>query len=363
MKVTKNLSIAFILHVFLGFAPISAFPCSAFLGQKNSDLMFAKSYDWDLSHGYLIVNKRSVRKTALRLLDGDNAMTWTSRFGSLSFNQYGHEFPLGGMNEAGLAVETLWLSSSEYPEDNNKKSFNELQWVQYHLDTAETISEMIRNAREVRISPVVARVHYMACDRTGDCAVFEYIDGELEIHSTTDASLEMPIPTITNSTYRDSLEFIKDYKSFGGKKDIPEGYNSLNRFVRASYITLNGILQSKNLKSHLSAALDSVASNSGYSKWNIIYDFNKNTIHFKTRYSSQKLDINMKDLDFNCNTPVQALQISSHDGWRGESTFSPMTLEKNSNMVFKSFGLRMPLGMLYKVINYPSTLDCQKRSH
>ena len=33
--------------------------------------------------------------------------SWVSKYGSVTFNQYGRELPTGGMNEAGLVVETI----------------------------------------------------------------------------------------------------------------------------------------------------------------------------------------------------------------------------------------------------------------
>ncbi len=40
---------------------------------------------------------------------------WTAVYGSISFNQYGKEFPTGGMNEKGLVVELMWLDETKFP--------------------------------------------------------------------------------------------------------------------------------------------------------------------------------------------------------------------------------------------------------
>jgi hypothetical protein len=42
----------------------------------------------------------------------------------------------GGINEAGLAVELMWLDDAEYPADPRIPSFGTLEWIQYQLDQA-----------------------------------------------------------------------------------------------------------------------------------------------------------------------------------------------------------------------------------
>jgi hypothetical protein len=52
----------------------------------------------------LVVNKRGVSKTAL--VDPPNrSAKWTSRYGSLTFNQFGREFPSGGTRANRALIE------------------------------------------------------------------------------------------------------------------------------------------------------------------------------------------------------------------------------------------------------------------
>lgn len=41
-----------------------------------------------------------------------NSVSRTSKYGSITFNQYRKEFPIGGMNEKGLVIEALWLNEN-----------------------------------------------------------------------------------------------------------------------------------------------------------------------------------------------------------------------------------------------------------
>ena len=59
------------------------------------------------------------------------SIAWTSKYGSATFNQYGREFPMGGMNEAGLVVESMMLFETEYPLPDTRSGIDPTQWIQY----------------------------------------------------------------------------------------------------------------------------------------------------------------------------------------------------------------------------------------
>ncbi len=65
----------------------------------------------------MILNKRGVSKTAAiaaEAVEGE-PVSWISQFGSVTFNYVGREFPMVGINEAGLVVAALGTRWSEYP--------------------------------------------------------------------------------------------------------------------------------------------------------------------------------------------------------------------------------------------------------
>jgi choloylglycine hydrolase len=136
-----------------------------------------KSYDWSLGHGAVVANPRGLAKRALVSARGERPAEWVGRYASVTFNQYGREFPNGGMNEAGLVVEIMWLASSRTPPRDGRPVVNELQFIQYLLDTSATVDDVLRAATAVRVVPVHAKVHYLACDRHGACAALEHIGG------------------------------------------------------------------------------------------------------------------------------------------------------------------------------------------
>src|SRR4029078_10550574 len=96
---------------------------------------------------------------------------WRSRYGSITFNQYGKEFPTGGMNEKGLVVELMWLDETKYPSADKRPAIGVLQWIQYQLDNSTTIDEVIATDKKLRISATgTTPLHYLVADAYGKVA-------------------------------------------------------------------------------------------------------------------------------------------------------------------------------------------------
>ncbi len=110
-----------------------AFACTTFSLWTGNQPVIGKNYDWSVGGGFVFTNKAGVAKKAL-LLSADEPVQWMSRYPSVTFNQYGREFPLGGMNSQGLVVEIMWLERSTFPETDERKAINQLQWIQNQLD-------------------------------------------------------------------------------------------------------------------------------------------------------------------------------------------------------------------------------------
>ena len=81
--------------LYLSFEPARA--CTTFCLKNNGEVLFGKNYDWMISDGLVFVNKRGVGKIS-GAEDRTNPAKWVSKYGSVTFNQYGRENPSGGMN-------------------------------------------------------------------------------------------------------------------------------------------------------------------------------------------------------------------------------------------------------------------------
>jgi penicillin V acylase-like amidase (Ntn superfamily) len=185
----------------------SSFGCTTFCLRSKGHVLFGRNYDWNIGDGLILVNKRRLTKTT----NGDGGprpANWISRYGSVTFNQYGRENPTGGMNEAGLVVEELWLADTEYPHDKTLSAIDTQEWIQYELDTSATVEEAIANARKVRIDSEV-KVHYLIGDRFGNAASIEFLKGTFVAHT----GRTLAIQALANDSYAKSVGYLNTVKA------------------------------------------------------------------------------------------------------------------------------------------------------
>ncbi|MBI4403865.1 MAG: linear amide C-N hydrolase [Deltaproteobacteria bacterium] len=329
------------------------FACTSFNIFTEGQNVVGKGLDWHQGHGMLAVNKRNVSKTALTVSPTDIPASWVSRYGSVTFNQYGREFPYGGMNEKGLVVEILLLPKTNFPQSDNRPALNELQWIQYQLDNYATVSELFDHVEDLRISRVYAPVHYMVCDRSGVCGSVEFLDGRL----VGRWGGTMPIKTLTNDTYEESLRFLRQFIGFGGQLPIPAGYGSLERFAQAAD-SVRRYSQSINPVSYSLKLLRNLSN----SQWRIVYNLISQNIHFATFGDPNEKIVSMA-FDFACSRPTLVLDVNREGKGDVTQFFMPYTRSANEKIVtlaFKRMEHVLPEGFKERVIDYPQSTHCNQ---
>jgi len=345
----RSLGFAATLSAVVGVGVMArpAAACSAFLFDGEAGPIVGKSYDWSEERGLLVVNKRGARKTALVLSPTDTPATWTSRFASLTFNQYGRELPNGGINEAGLVVEVLMLPASGFGKPDARPVVTELGFVQQALDVAASTPEAVALAERVRIAPAYARIHYFVCDASGACAVLEWLEGRLVAAS----GAALPARAITNSTYRDSQQALAR-----GKRDASQG--SLARFVRLAE-RLPAVAKSNPVASALEL-LDAVRSPDS-TQWNIVYDVAARRVHFRTRNHPSIKTVALSDFPSACTQPVMMLALMRDDAGEVADAFVPYEERANAELVratLASIRAALPVGIERRVASYPASVAC-----
>jgi choloylglycine hydrolase len=314
----KPILVAFVISVTC--LPIKAWSCSVFYSESNSNEKYvAKNYDWHFPHGFLIVNKTNVEKVAL-ILDQVPAK-WTSKYGSVTFNQYGSDFPQGGINSEGLVVEVLWLDSAVYPDRDERPTLNELQWIQYQLDNFSKTEEMVRHLDQIRVAEAKANVHYFVCDASGDCAVIEPLRGKMVVSNRTIQTENM----ITNSTYLDSIQYARN-------PSAAESTPSLKRYDHLSKVLNNGSLNVSIEK--IFDILTGVQEKD--TQWSIVYDIKNRTIFWKSQESPSVKSVSLRDLDFSCRQRSLFLDVNSIESKSVQSLFAPLSRELNEKLILKS---------------------------
>jgi choloylglycine hydrolase len=325
--------------------------CTTFCFEAGGTRVFGKNYDWNVDDGLVIVNKRGVAKTAFT---EDNPATWTSRFGSVTFNQYGREFPSGGINEKGLVVELMWLDQTVYPEPDRRRALPTLQWIQYQLDNSATVDDVVASDAKVRLADGgSARIHFLVADATGAVATFECLNGRMTVHRGDD----LPYPVLTNDMYQVSATYVQHLDS-----EQPLTGSSLDRFARAAR-GLAPAGSTNNPVDDAFALLDQVAQGE-YTQWSIVYDIGEKRAHFRTRQRREVRFVDLDALDFSCATPVRVVDVNAAQRGDVSKRLKEYSLDTNRKLVRASFAetefLRdTPPDVVEALARYPEATMCK----
>ena len=353
----KNFIIPILLLIVLCLNN-TVYPCTTFCLKANKDIIFGRNLDFFIGLGYVTINKRNVTKTAF-VVPPEKPLTWTSKYGSITFNQIGREFPYGGMNEAGLVVEQMWLEKTKYPEPDNRYGLSELQWIQYQLDNSVTTNDVIASDSLVRVSfQSRAPLHFLVCDKHGDIATIEYIDGKFVCHK----GKNLPVAVLTNSTYDESIDYVSRFVGFGGSDTIQKTMSSLDRFARAANRVKNyDPKEPENIIDYSFNILKTVSQGEA-TQWSIVYDIVNMKIYFKTFKNRNRRVINFKDFNYSCALPVLVADIDDNFNNR-DKAFIEYNTKLNRDLIENVFNnvpfLRnTPNDVRDLIARYPESVIC-----
>jgi choloylglycine hydrolase len=340
----------------------SIYSCTTFCISTENELAFGKNYDWMISYGLVIVNKKNVHKES-KIGSNSTPAVWTSKYGSVTFNQYGREFPSGGMNETGLVIELMWLDDTQYPAPDLRPSIGTLQWIQYQLDNCASIEEVIATDSKIRISNKSVPLHYLVADRTGKTISIEFIDGKLMYHTGE----TMPFKTLTNDTYKKSADYLKNFDGFGGNQPLTESKSSLDRFVKTcSMVKDYTPLPGRTAVDYGFDILKDVAQGSN-TMWSIVYDIKNLKVYYKTISNSKIQNIEFMLLDFNCSSPVKIIDITAKHEGNINDKLESYTYEANRKLIEDAYNgveflKNTPAEDRDEVAKYPELLSCGDKS-
>lgn len=348
--------IIFITHAFL-------FPCSTFIAKGNNRLLFGRNYDFHSTNGFIVVNPRGVIKEAL-VFPGEEPAKWISQFGSITFNQVGQEFPTGGMNEKGLVIECMWLSETRYPSKDHRPSIMESQWIQYILDTCETVQKVGESFKVVRIMESGQPLHFLTCDANGNGAIIEIINGSEKMYEIR----KQHPAALTNTTYPRCLHYLKGYVGFGGKKKIRRSSNSMERFTQLAVAIKDKNPTVQKAFSWLDrVAMQSDIPGDSITIWSIVYNPKTQEIHFKVKNNKKVHVLKYSDFSFHCTKGAWVRNLKGIKQGNLKKQFIPLTPQLNTELVKKTFAQYKKNNFLTEITDeelemiggYPATLKCQ----
>ncbi|MFZ1307511.1 MAG: linear amide C-N hydrolase, partial [Ferruginibacter sp.] len=206
--------------------------------------------------------------------------------------------------EKGLVVEMMWLDGTVYPGGDPRPSVDVLQWIQYQLDNAATIDEVIASDTKLRITRKSTPLHYLVADAGGNVASIEFLEGVMVVHRDKD----LPFPVLTNDTYASSVETAKPLV---GKEEVTLENNSLDRFVKACSMVkkFNETNMDVPGTDFAFSILDKV-SQGNFTKWSIVYDISNKKIQFKTDANKTIKTVSFSAFDFACIKPYKMFNMN-----------------------------------------------------
>ena len=303
---------------------VQLFCCTTFsFMNSKGEIVFGRNFDFPTGIGHIHINNRGINK--VNFIRGEKLFSWKSKYGSVTFNQNGKEFPYGGINEKGLVIEQMWLQESKYPQQDSRPALSELQWIQYQLDNSSSIQDIIESDSLVRISSnSVATLHFLAADRFGNVASIEFLEGKMVVN--TGENLKYPV--LANCTYQTSIDYKKSKDKKEGRAFSGWTENSSGRFSTAADMIEN--YNNQKIIPYAISILDSVHQK-GSTQWSIVYDITNLSIHLKTSTNNTLRTLNLNGIDFCSNENMRYLDID-FDGIF-QNNIKTLSYEDNYNTI------------------------------
>jgi len=322
----KKISLLTFLIIALLFDDTNA--CVTFIINTKGLLVFGWNYEFDCGSGFLIENKKGLLKTSFVSPD-EKPVKWVSKYGSITFNQWGKEFPSGGINEKGLVVVQTMFINTQYPLQDDRLVLYELQWIQYQLDNFSSVQEVIESDKHIRISKNSVPLHFMVCDKNGNKAIIEFIDGKMVNIKNSD----LIYPVMGNDSYSSSLSEMRKYQGYGGIQAIPKNSTGpkcgnfiiASDFVKKYNKQKNIIDYSFNILSH--------SSEPKRTQWSVLFDIKNSRIYFKSLNNNNIKTVSLFDFNYSCNTTIKLIDISA----KSSADFVNYTNQLNSDYINKAY--------------------------
>ena len=222
-------------------------------------------------------------------------------------------------------------------------------------DTASTIKEVIESDKRIRISSIPgisSPEHFFVCDKSGDCAVIESLQGKPVYHSGKD----VPVPVLTNSIYSSCLDFLNT-----GKMPEPDKDCSVRRFKEAAAMV--PAIDRQVSESERSLAFEILKKVEHSTQWTIVYDLKNLRVFFRTAEKPNLRYFSFAAFDFSCAKPAKILDIQADLSGDVSGNFVTYSREANRDLIGRAFKKTGPLSnlpayVLDELSFYPESFVC-----
>jgi choloylglycine hydrolase len=300
---------------------------------EGQPVLTGRNMDWTTTMGdKLHVFPKGLSRTGLT---DENPLTWTTKYGSVS-NISWECATTDGLNEAGLAANSLYLAEAKFGErDASKAGLSISLWAQYFLDTCATVAEAVAAAKQMQVRAIElvhkgvnvdSPVHLSVSDATGDSAIIEILDGVPHIHHGREYT------TMTNSPpYDDQLVLLRQYEGLGGRLPIPGTMEAEDRFARTAFYLTKIPSEPKNYQEAVAnvmsvmrnaatpfGANDPERPNISATIWRTISDSTNKRYYFEFTDMPNVVWVDFENFDMSEGAPIMAFDLAGDFDASGE---------------------------------------------
>jgi penicillin V acylase-like amidase (Ntn superfamily) len=261
--------------------------------------------------GLVVTNPRGIAKENISWRDLSSfpsrsrpRVRWVSKYGSITCNTMGKEFPDGGLNEAGLYIGEMTLFGTAYPPAPGLPKIYHNQWMQYLLDNFDTVDQVLASLSQVMMDGH-CQWHFFAADKHGHTAAIEFPGGEMVIHT----GAHMPVKVMCNTAYAEELEHLSAYAGFGGTQPVDfDDRQGNERFAQAA--TMLQRYETGPQQAPVEEAFAILAQlDCGNNKWSIVFDLGQMRVYFRTYRAGEIKYVDFSAFDLSVAAPAMIRDI------------------------------------------------------
>jgi penicillin V acylase-like amidase (Ntn superfamily) len=316
-SITNRIAVLMTATAVISLFSAPSLACSAFLLKGHGYQVVGFNENWKHLPGMAVVNKRGIQKSNLSWAGMVAAhpqvsrLTWTTKYGSVTFNAFGIDMPCYGMNERGLFLVELFLDKTYSQPDPARPSMFWAQWIQFQLDNFASVDELVQHLPEAPVIdwwPQFPGSHFFATDASGRTASIEFIDGK-PVVSTAE---KMPQPILCNGPYQQELAALAQFKGFGGEQSFIEPKNNWNvRFATIAH-------RLKDYRPEMGAPQEfawKLLDRLSVGTWQLVADVESRTLYFRSKACGTIKSIRLSDCDFSRNSAIRYIDL--HANFKG----------------------------------------------
>ncbi len=320
-------------------APALTQSCSTFVLSHGSALLVGHNLDDYIKvPGLIVVNPRGLSKENVTFEDIKSSnrsklaprLSWVSRYGSVTYNVFGREFPDGGMNEAGLYVGEMTLMGTVWPEDPVLPRMYHHQWIQYLLDNFATVDEAVASLSKA-LPEGHCQWHFFLADKGGQAAVVEFLKGKAIVYE----GKALPYKILCNDPYEGELKDLVNYEGFGGTKKPAPLYEREDPRFRWAAVMLKNFDEAVPAVDYAFTVLDRL--DLGNRKWAVVCDIPNARMYVRTSLATKVRWVDFAALDFACSKSPRALDINRDLAGAVANEFTVLTEAWNKDAISKAW--------------------------